>query len=179
MSDFAPRGIDCATRSLSEIKDGPLRDAVRLWDTWRDREFAPPWPAVDLSALPPVLLPLATVVDVLGDGADYRYRFWGTGLTELFGRDESGTHLSAHAVTRSGQLRYAQFNLVVTSRRPQLFMTAFALKKTAYARKLNLRLPVSDAPGDVTKILSLSTMEAPALGPFENLHEFWPKPPTG
>ena len=173
MTDFIPCGIDCDTQSIDDITSDDLNRALALWDQWRGDRAGPTWAEIDLATLPPALLPLTTVVDVIDDGQDYLYRFWGTGLTHLFGRDESGTHLSDHRVTRSGQLRFVQFNLVVASKSPHVFKTVFAEAENTRARKINLRLPICDAAETVTKILSLSEMEAPHLGRFDNLHQFW------
>ncbi len=176
MQDFVPRGIDCDSQSIDDIDSDDLNGALALWQQWRGGRLAPTWTDVDLPALPATLLPMTTVVDVIDGGRDYCYRYWGSGLTTLFGRDESGTYISSHAVSQSGKLRFEQFNEVVASKTPRVFMTIYAVAEDTHARKLNLRLPVCDGGRLVTKILSLSTMEAPRLGRFENLHAFWPTP---
>ncbi|MEK9722789.1 MAG: hypothetical protein VW405_04805 [Rhodospirillaceae bacterium] len=47
-----------------------------------------------LDELEPAVLPWAIVVDVEDDGADFRYRFWGTERTNLIGAEMSGRRRS-------------------------------------------------------------------------------------
>jgi len=158
MAVFKPHGVEVKSLPLDAMKSDPLKRALQIWNGWcRDRP-APTWREVDLIAFPPTLLPLMTVVDVLEGGRDYRYRFWGSQLTGLFGRDETGSLLSENTITESGELRMRQFMEVVQEVRPALFVTAFMKTQQVAAEKMNLRLPVCDAPGMVSKIITLSTM---------------------
>lgn len=172
MNNFIPRGIDYDTQSIDDLGSEDLSRALILWESWCDGREAPAWPDIDLPSIPAALLPLTTVVDVIDGGQDYVYRYWGSGLTKLYGRDETGCNLSNLSVSRSRQLRFEQFDRVVATRIPHVFMTAFAEAEKTYARKQNLRLPICDETKTVTKILSLSTMRSPKLGRFDNLHAF-------
>ncbi len=55
------------------------------WRALKGEKFAPSWQQVELAALPPQLIPYVRIVDVVDDGAAFRYRFWGTGLADILG----------------------------------------------------------------------------------------------
>lgn len=65
----------------------------KVWEYWRDQggeTLDCSWKKFDLLALPLHLLPTTLVVDVFADMSQNRYRFWGTRMTEIYGRDMTG-----------------------------------------------------------------------------------------
>lgn len=177
MAVFSPHGVEVRHLPLDAMTSEPLINAYHIWQGWCRGRTAPTWRDVELVAFPPALLPLMTVVDVLDNGNDYRYRYWGSHLTGLFGRDETGSLLSEHGVKPSGEIRMRQFSEVVREARPTLFVTAFMKTQQVAAEKVNLRLPVCDTPDLVTKIITLSMImpnqitNTTALA--EHLSEIW------
>jgi len=133
---------------------------------------------VQLYVLPAEVLPLATVVDVLDGGRDFRYRYWGTELSDLFGREETGLLLSKHAVHASGKLRFDQFGRVVAERKPQFYVTVFERTEGVLAEKMNLRMPLCAGDGRVDKILTLSSLRRIGLKMDEDLSAYY-LDPTG
>lgn len=172
MPAFKPHGVEVARVPMNELSSDPLIRSYRTWRAWCGDRSAPEWRDVDLMALPPPVLPLMSVVDVLDGGRDYRYRYWGSRLTELFGRDETGSLLSDHVVVESGELRTGQFDTVVNEVGPALFVTKFLKFKGIAAEKVNLRLPVCDMPGEVTKILTICAVSPNILRRGYNLAEY-------
>lgn len=65
------------------------------WDGLRGGRFAPAWGAFQLIDLPAAIIPYMRVADVIDGGADFRYRFWGTGLSFVRALDRTGKRLSA------------------------------------------------------------------------------------
>jgi hypothetical protein len=175
MSEFEPRGIHIKTLPLDSLDSDLLLAALHIWRSWCGSSSAPTWREVELSAFPPPLLPLVTVVDVLEGGRDFEYRYWGSHLTQLFGREETGRKLSERSGSASVPIRESQFREVIGNFRPMLFMTTFEKAHGLLAEKLNLRLPVSDHPEQVTKIVSLSVINRVGLKDYENLKETFDK----
>jgi hypothetical protein len=155
------------------VSSSSLATALSLWESWRGSKKAPTWQDVELYEFPSSLLPMVTVVDVLDDGRDFKYRFWGSELSRLFGREETGLLLSEHAVSESGKIRFSQFKEVISRFQPALFMTIFEKSEGSIAKKLNLRLPIADEPDKVTKIITLSTIQRIGLQNHEILSELW------
>lgn len=156
MNPFQPQGMQFIAMPLSKLGDGFMAAAFGLWQQWCGDRPAPAWVDIELFMLPPPVLPYVTVVDVIDGGADFKYRFWGTGLTDLFGYDETGNTLSGCRLPHSQVLRFSQFRPVVDDCRPYLFLTLFEQVEGIVAEKFNLRLPIVDKPGEVTKIITFS-----------------------
>ena len=173
MAEFKPHGTRLLSLPLKELKSDDLRSALDLWQSWCGDRDAPVWADVSLSAFPPKLLPMATVVDVIDGGKDFKYRYWGSELSRLFKREETGVLLSEHVVNQSGHIRFSQFWEVVVQVRPLLFMTIFERVEGVMAEKLNLRLPVIDDAGAVDKIISLSVLDRVGIQDFEDLSDHW------
>ena len=173
MAEFKPHGTRLLSLPLNELKSDDLRSALDLWRGWCGDRDAPVWDDVSLSTFPPKLLPMATVVDVIDGGKDFKYRYWGSELSRLFKREETGVLLSEHVVNQSGHIRFSQFWEVVVQVRPLLFMTIFERVEGVMAKKLNLRLPVIDDAGAVDKIISLSVLDRVGIQDLEDLSEHW------
>ncbi len=172
MGVFKPHGINVARLPLGDLQPEHLAAALSIWRAWCGTRTAPQWRDVDLVAFPPELVSLMTVVDVIDGGQDYRYRYWGSQLTELFGREETGTLLSKHSVAQSGDIRNEQFDAVVHEIAPVLYRTTFMRAEGLAVQKTNLRLPVCDTPDAVTKIISLCTITPNVLNFGDDLAEY-------
>ncbi|HBC08824.1 MAG TPA: hypothetical protein DC046_14775 [Rhodospirillaceae bacterium] len=173
MAEFKPHGTRLVSLPLEDLKSEDLLSALELWRSWCGDRDAPVWADVELSTFPSKLLPMATVVDVVNGGKDFKYRYWGSELSRLFKREETGVLLSEHVVNQSGHIRFSQFWEVVVQIRPLLFMTIFERVEGVMAEKLNLRLPVVDEAGTVDKIISLSVMDRIGIQDFEDLSDHW------
>lgn len=173
MNDFKPHGIRLQSLPLNSLDSDLLKTALVVWEAWRGEREAPLWENVDLSEVPAPLLPMMAVVDVLDGGREFKYRFWGSLLTNMFGRDETGTLLSEHEVSESGEIRTRQYLDVVENFQPMLFMTVFNKSEGLMAEKLNLRLPIADQSNQVTKIITLSTLRRAQLRDHEDLKDYW------
>ena len=67
-----------------------LTAVYKNWDSLRGDAFAPSWQQFDLMTLPPRLIPTTMVVDIKEDMKQNTYRFWGSGLTNIHGREMTG-----------------------------------------------------------------------------------------
>jgi len=81
--------VQSRTVELDELTPA-LQAAYRYWQSLFDHGIGPPWRAFDLSKLPPSIIPTTMVVDVHETMTDNRYRFWGSGLTAIHGREMTG-----------------------------------------------------------------------------------------
>lgn len=173
MTDFKPHGIHLKSLPLDTLKSDLLKKALVVWEASRGENKAPLWEDIDLFAFPAPLLPMMTVVDVLDGGKEFQYRYWGSALTAIFGRDETGSLLSEHEMSASGEIRARQFVEVVENFQPMFFMTIFNKSEGLLAEKLNLRLPVADHSNQIAKIITLSTLDRARLKDHEDLKEYW------
>lgn len=157
-----------------------LAAAVEAWRAWAGEAAAPSWADVVLPELPAKLLPTTVVVDVVDGigGGDYRYRFWGTGMRDLFGTDETGNLLSETLLSPFREVTFEQLDLVRETGEPVFYRIDLRQPNGIAAVKWNVRLPVMDRPGEVTKIITVSDVEPLKLRLGDDLSEIW-KNPTG
>lgn len=91
MEPESPRLRD--VQIVAEPRTPALRRLLAYWDARRGTAFAPSRHAIDPSALK-TDLPNLFMLDVLQDGADYRYRLVGTEVVAFSGRDVTGRTFS-------------------------------------------------------------------------------------
>ena len=98
---------------IKSLESPEMLELLDIWDGWCAGRPAPAWQDVNLLDMPGSLSRTAAVTDVLNGGEDFVYRYWGPELTLLFGRDETGTHISDHPVQASRIVRIAQLKAVI------------------------------------------------------------------
>lgn len=157
-----------------DFADQPLlAEAFAAWRGWAGDRPAPTWKDVRLVDVPPRLLPTSTVVDVVDGGADYVYRFWGTGMRELFAADETGKRLSRTLQPQFLKVTLEQLGAVLEEGAPAHYHITMRQPNGVSALKRNIRLPVMDGPGEVTKVLTVSHVEPLRMHLGEDLAELW------
>jgi len=148
---------------------------LEIWNDWRAERPAPMWHDVNLMKIPRPLLSTTSVVDVLYGGEDFYYRYWGVGLTNLFGLDRTGVRMSEHPIIASHQVRNKQLDAVIEGRCPKLFLATIERPDFGtVAHKINLRLPIMDNPDEVTKILSMCEVDRINMEGSEDLAWYYP-----
>lgn len=103
--ELAPRRIDTAV-PVGFIAAPENADAIALFEYWNEKRGERPMP--DRSDISPSefvrLLPWIGIIEVIGDGSDFRFRLFGSGLAEWVGRDRSDELFSEmEPVPGSGQ----------------------------------------------------------------------------
>ncbi len=159
--------------AISSIQSPVMLQMVDIWSGWCKGQPAPTWADVNLMEIPPSLVPMTACVDVIEGGKDFVYRYWGTGLTELFGLDETGTRLTDNPIVSSQLVLSDQLQAVLADACPKFFVTTIVKDSGTFANKSNLRLPVMDRPGEITKILSLCELERIEMTEYEDLEAYW------
>jgi hypothetical protein len=67
-----------------------FRALYRYWAQVRGDRWAPSWSEFRLDYLPAEIIPWCVVVDIHRDPLAFRYRFWGTRVSDLLGVDLTG-----------------------------------------------------------------------------------------
>jgi hypothetical protein len=104
---------------VPEPRTAAIGRLAAYWEGLLGSAFAPPRRAVDPAALVPDL-PHLFMLDVLRDGADYRYRLVGTEVVAFSGRDVTGKSFSELYGDRPEVFErvIALFGTVLSTRRP-------------------------------------------------------------
>lgn len=173
MSDFIQKETNLNELPLDQLDHPDMLAGYRLWQGWCRQDSCPTWSTVSLMEMPPNLIPTCSVIDVIDRGRDFRYRYWGSFLADIFGRDETGVRASMHPIPLDRQLRVYQFNAVIQRKIPLLFVSALERDGRVAVKKTNLRLPIMDQPNTVTKILTLSEFEPVRPEDEQDLIGYW------
>ncbi|MEX0694402.1 MAG: hypothetical protein WD075_08170 [Rhodospirillales bacterium] len=157
-------------------RDMPIGDSNLILDYWEagcGSQFAPMWSRdFSLEDLPTVVIPNLAVVDVLDDGRDYLYRFWGSNNTNRKGYEMSGKLLTSTPQPASIKLGFEQFGWILQEKRPMAlaFHSYYGVK--SLSNQITYRFPLSSDGTSVDKIVSYQPLN---LDPksweklFENL----------
>lgn len=145
---------------LADIMDSDCREIYDHWNAIRGERFAPDWAEFDLINLSADLIRYTHVVDISADPFDVRFRFWGTGLTDVLYFDRTGQSLlttnMGYLDERRREQVLADYKTVIESRQPMPFLwDASATRR--YARRLivpSIRLPLSSDNENVTNIVT-------------------------
>lgn len=125
------------------------------WDRARGGAFAPPWSAIDLSELPPHLVPRVCVVDVVPDPLDFVYRFWGTAITNMHKLDATKESVRTVPPADYGALLFDQYRSAYEAREPVTFACEFENDNGLIVRYVVRRHPLSNDGDRVTGVLSI------------------------
>lgn len=142
--------------SYDDLPQG-LREAVDYWRTLKGPRIGPTWREIDMLKLPLPLLPTTVVVDCFDDeqGANFRYRFYGSGLRAIHNVELTGKTPDDVPVSMLSKSIKDEFIRVETSKAP-LFSVYGADTAEGVSPFLNVvRLPLSDDGERVTNILAV------------------------
>ena len=111
----------------------------------------------DLFQLPPAVLPTTHVVDVLNDGRDFRFRFWGSGFRDYLGYDGTGLSTEDLKPSAIAEPVRAAYKTVVDEARPFAMISEFQRGATTQITGFQtfIRLPLANADGSVGQIVSV------------------------
>ena len=146
-----------------EIPETELSDTQRAGLAyWRKlpphRDFAMPLvSSFDLMEIPAPILPTTHVVDVLNHGADFRYRFWGSGFRAYLGYDGTGISTETLLPVEIREPVRKAYADVVNARAPLAMLSEFTrgggVPRQGFQRFI--RFPLIDEDGNVKQVVSL------------------------
>lgn len=126
-------------------------DAVyRYWDGLRGERIAPTRRAFHLEELPPQIVPRMAMIDFLGPPLDYHYRFFGTKMTEVAGRELTGKTYYADKIEGYGFVNAKLFPVLVERKKPLFHRTTWESVKGLLFMTTTMRLPLSDDGEKIT-----------------------------
>jgi len=148
------RRCDSTGSSVDAIVTAGVRKALDYWNEWRQGDAYPRWSTFDLRSAPVDILPHALVVDVVDNGADFRYRFFGTWLSQIHKMDMTGRCVSEYDNPPYREILLAQYRAVVERRRACVFFIDVPQSENVSFRSETIRLPLSEDGTRVDRIIS-------------------------
>lgn len=143
---------------LEELPDD-LKPVLDYWQSLvPENSVGPAWTDFDMMRLPVSYLPTATVVDYTPSTETYRYRYWGSQLTPVFGADLTGKTFE-EVPGNFTQVTYQSYGLVAKHKRPCLVKFTATIKGENTTFQTALRLPLSEDGQTVSGFVSLLLVE--------------------
>lgn len=128
---------------LGDIADMPIMAAYTHWDDQRGDKFAPSRRSFRLDELPPRLVPYLAMVDFLGPPLDFYYRFFGSAMAEVSGRELTGKTYYADKIEGYGFVNARLFPVLIERKTPMVHRTTWESVRGVRLVTVTLRLPLS------------------------------------
>lgn len=154
-------GLDSLTPQLST--------AYGYWQSRGTADVGPTWNDIDLFELPPAILPTTMVVDIKPNMRDNLFRFWGSELTTIHGREMTGRCPYDILPEEFGQRLLEDHARVVAMKRPHAIVYEVLGVKGYIHSHMVLRLPLFGATGDVSHIVICADYSEAAVEYFRAL----------
>ncbi len=139
------------------------KDLQAVYDYWRGlggEELRCDWEQFDLNAIPLGFLPSTMVVDVGAAMEDNRFRFWGSQMTLIHGRDMTGVSPYDLEPSAMADVLYKNHKKVIEERVPSASIYEFVKASgTAHSHR-TLRLPLSEDGETVSQIVIVVDLTA-------------------
>lgn len=142
-TDIFDRAIGSDEITLDDIADMPIMAAYHYWDDRRGEDFAPPRKSFHLEELPPRLIPYMAMVDFLGPPLDFYYRFFGSAMAEVSGRELTGKTYYADKIEGYGFVNARLFPILIERKTPMVHRTTWESVRGIRLVTATLRLPLS------------------------------------
>jgi len=142
--------------------ESPVEVHTHALTDWKNRcigRLAPSWKDYSLMDFPPPEIPFISLTDLANAPLRSIYRFWGTGLTGIFGGDYTGKTPADVPPASLGISATGGCARLVNSRIPNCEVKEFTRKNGVLARAVILRLPFSDDGETVNHGLNMYRFE--------------------
>jgi len=142
----------------AEDDNADVRACMAAWHDLRGNQLYPAWADFDWLVLPTSILPYMVVVDVSGDGSDFRFRYWGSAHTEVFHEDYTHKTVSQIQPPDVAQGLLGQYRRVLEVSAPCLFVFEVlgGANRDFPVRETSLRMPFAGKTETIDHIVSLS-----------------------
>lgn len=151
---------------LSDLT-APLTDVLDHWRARGGEDLACPWSQFEMHFLPPRVLPTTLVIDVFDDVNANKYRFWGSKMTLIHGKDMTGRSpydLSPRELAEDLRKQHLEIR---ENRTACAHVLGFALESGLTQTHTILRLPLSDDGRSVSHIVGVVWYSPEALKRLE------------
>lgn len=158
-ADVFDRVVGSDEIALDDITEMPIMAAYNYWDVQRGDNFAPPRRSFRLDELPPRLVPYLAMVDFLGPPLDFYYRFFGSAMAEVSGRELTGKTYYADKIEGYGFVNARLFPILIERKAPMVHRTTWESVRGVRLVTVTLRLPLSNDGTNVDGAVTANSYE--------------------
>ncbi len=127
--------------------ESPVDTHLVTLDNWKVRSgdrFAPSWNEYSMMDFPLTEIPCISLTDISTAPLQSIYRFWGTGLTQVFGGDFTGKSPADVPPKSLGMSSNGGCARLIYDRAPHYEVKEFLRDNGVFGRAMVLRLPFTD-----------------------------------
>jgi len=117
--------------------------ALDYWTRVRGERFAPSLKEFRLEDLPASVIPCTVLVDIIGPPLDYLYRFFGTRMVAMSGKEMTGKKYYADRIQGYGFVNAQWLPVMIAERKPILTRTSWIAVSGVHRTTTTFRLPIS------------------------------------
>ena len=157
-----------------DVKPIPVPEltmALTYWEEKRGDRIAPSWSEISLIDFDLALIPYMNVIDIAENRSDTRYRFWGTGLTTIYGEDYTNRSPESFPSAKLGRNAASGYEKLVEEKVPNCEVREFRQSSGLIGRQIILRLPLSDDGTHINRAIVLHSHEI--KDPNQNIKRFF------
>ncbi|HEX2112842.1 MAG TPA: PAS domain-containing protein [Alphaproteobacteria bacterium] len=133
--------------------DQRLHAVLRYWTEKRGDQPMPSRRQIDPLELGPAVLPHLMLVDV-EPGPRFRYRLFGTAVSEAFGTDPTGQYIDAVMVGKYKDFLLGLYQDLITMKKPVYSTSIYGAQRDAKMWTQRLMLPLSSDGESVDMVLA-------------------------
>lgn len=137
-------------------------ESAKISDVWsraRGQKFAPALSKdLKIDDLDLGIVPSVSIVDVVENGQDFRFRFWGTRNVLVKGLEMTGKLLSEVPLRQVADYGFQQFSEIIKRRVPTAFIYAGPERSSVTKPQITFRYPLSSDGESVDGILTFQDL---------------------
>lgn len=148
--DRFARLIETEEIAHADIRGLPIEAAFAYWEAQRGEKIAPSRRDFRLDDLPPALIPCLAMIDFVGPPLDFYYRFFGSRMVDVAGRELTGKTYYADDVKGYGFANAKLLPLMIEKRRPLFHRVTWESDRGSRFVTTTARLPLSEDGETIT-----------------------------
>jgi hypothetical protein len=150
---FARIGLLMSEKTPFQDADPRLHQLYAYWESKRGTRALPARRDIEPTDLVP-LLPHLMMVDV-EEGPRFRYRLFGTAVSEAFGSDPTGKYIDEVMVGNYKAFLLGLYNDLIVSKKPVYSTSIYGGKREGQLWTQRLMLPLSSDGNAVDKVIAI------------------------
>lgn len=132
-----------------------LQEAHAYWDRTRRHQKCPNHGDIELMEFPHALAPTMMVYDICDPIESSVFRYWGSGMTRIYGHDMTGKTLADFAPQSMATAVANSLQNVIATCGPVAEQYEYNLSSGESLSTIALRLPMTDDQGRINRVLSI------------------------
>lgn len=134
---------------------GDFGEFIDIWKSKKSDAILPSWSDLGFTAFPNKMIPFLSLTDVTFNPLRFRYRFIGTAITNIEGKDYTGSYFDEITPSSYAQSIIESNEPVVSSKAPVIYRATIIQGNDKIDIASGIRLPLSNDGSRIDNVLAL------------------------